>query len=108
MRYFSLDAHQDFGNCFLIFMINKVLYVFVAIVKFAKQSTVIIRLGILESQGVSKGAKPIHHLICNYTNSKNKYGLGMGITTVIKIFHQFLFQKGGIKTAPGVHVLYTI
>lgn len=65
-------------------MINKVLYVFVAIVKFAKQSTVIISLGILESQGVSKGAKPIHHLICNYTNSKNKYGLEMTLETRVK------------------------
>lgn len=54
-------------------------------------------LGVLESQGVSKGAKPIHHLILNYTNSKDKYGLGMGISKVIKIYSVSPFpnQEGG-------------
>lgn len=68
MIHFLIDIFQDFGNCFLIFEINKILYVFGAIVKSPKQSKLIIRLGIthldqtlqmkrikyfiLESQGV--------------------------------------------------------
>jgi hypothetical protein len=41
------------------------------------------------------------------TKNKNKYGFGVGISTVFEIFGHFLFNRGG-GTTPCGHDLHTI
>lgn len=96
----------------MINIINQMLNVFWAIVKFSKQSRVIIRLRIthlgqslhmnkiidfiISSSGKLvrlKGGITCKPLMCNGTKSMNKYGLEMEISKVFKIYYYFLLQR---------------